>query len=383
MASGQVHEVSTPHRDIELNVPRQAFQYAVTVPTAGLDSRTGLMFCIHGFGGHFNDAYMQKLRPFLADRYNCVTVSVDYFGAECLRNDVLNPAPDFFSKLTELYGMTVTVSASTPMQDILNAILEALAGRGVRELPPEMLFISPGTQYMSFGVLPALDHLQVTHRLLQDYPLNRRRLFVLGTSYGGYIGQMLNKLAPNTFRLVIDNSGFTSPSDALSSIYGLMGGQIKNVRVTSLNERRFSKFPDSPNYFSPAFAQLRELRIPGHYGPSETVLHCYHSRTDTVAPLERKLELIDQLKDLQTCHLTIIDEADLDGHRFKTLAHGMDASLRGLFELSYERWLPSADTAMDVTDFDLATARSFDCGSLIYNIRFHPQTGVEFSAKPL
>src|ERR1700675_2140186 len=81
------------------------------------------------------------------------------------------------------------------------------------------------------GVLPALDGLQVVHRLLGEHGLNRRRTFLLGTSYGGYIAGMMAKFAPATFRMVVDNSGFSSAQDDIANVFGCPGIHVGPVAL--------------------------------------------------------------------------------------------------------------------------------------------------------
>jgi len=376
MPREDLHEISTPHDDIELGIARVPLRYAVTQPPTGLGDDTGLILYIGGYGSGYDDDYARNLRRHLAETYDCVVVSADYFGSECHQEKDRLPAADFFVKLKEHFGLEMTVPAGTPIQTAARAALDALVERGVRDLPPEIHFINPGGQYNSFGLLPALDCLQVVHRVMADRPINRHRVFLLGSSYGGYIGLLLNKLAPNTFRLIVDNSGFSSSADTLNSIQGVSRLNYRGMRVAVRNQLHFSLSPGRPNSFTPGFAALRELRDPAHYHPGDTVIESFHSALDTFAPIAHKRELAAVLAAARPCTLTVVTEEDLDGHCFKTLEHGMQASLRGLFKRSYERWLPLAGSARDVTDFDMETAMDFDCEELCYHIAFSRSHGV-------
>lgn len=372
-------DLAAPHPDLELGVPRQPLRYAVTRPDSGIDDDTGLILYIGGYGSAYDDAYTRNLRSHLANTYNCVTASVDYFGAECHQENERIPAPDFFVNLKRHFGLEITASSQTPIRDIARAALDALCDKGVTRLPPDVHFISPGRQYDSFGLLPALDCLQVTHRLIRDYPVNRGRMFLLGSSYGGYIGLLINKIAPATFRLIIDNSGFSSPADTPNSIQGVTGLNYRGLRVAVRSQLHFSLNPEAPNYFNPAFAKIRELRVPEHYSPSDTSIQSYHSATDDFAPIAHKRELFALLAQTRPAELMVVGDHDLDGRCFKTLEHGMQASMRGLFQRSYERWLPQAATASRSTDFDHGVTTSFRCHDLTYTFALGPADGIRMS----
>ncbi|MDX9861957.1 MAG: DUF2920 family protein, partial [Rhodospirillales bacterium] len=221
-----------------------------------------------------------------------------------------------------------------------------------------------------FGVLPAMDHLQVLGTVLKNYVVDRKRLFVLGTSYGGYIGLLLSKFAPNTFRLIVDNSGFSGPADTMPSLYGI-SSSIGAMRLVHRCLVAFSDDPSSPNYLSSSRKMIRDLAVAAHYHvPSETVVHSYHSEADTVAPIAAKKKLALVLGRRRRYDLRPISKADIDGRIFKNEKHGMDASLRGLFELSYRRWSAEAGDPPSITDFDLGTVIRFLCGEEDYVLKF-------------
>lgn len=375
-------EIALPHPDAELGIARAPIPYRADVPANGLTARTGLIFYVHGYGEDFDSPYSRKLRRYLADRYDCVVVTVDYFGADCYRSGVVKPGPNFFVNINTHFEMSLTIPEGMDPIIPMNLALDELCRRGVTSLPNDVVLIREGAQYNSFGLLPALDHLQVLHRCLQDYPIDRSRLFLLGTSYGGYIGLLLNKLAPNTFRLIIDNAGFSSPEDDYISVYGCLGGSYRGVSVSAFNAKRFSQDPKALNFFSPGCAAIRELRNKAHYATSQTLAVSYHSATDTVASLERKQDLHRLLAAIQPSSLTVVGEADLDGRLFKTLDHGMLASMRGLFERSYEYWEGLALPAVADTDFDLESELLFDCVESYYSVRFSWEEGVQLVIIP-
>jgi len=363
------------HPDLELGVPRGPLAYNLKAPSRGPSPETGVIVYIPGFGFRFNDAYAETLLAHLADTYDCLAVSVDYQGAASYASGVRRwPAPDFFVQLAKHYGATVTAPAGTDIWTIVTAICRQLHARGVTELHPACHTLTGVDGYANFGLLPALDHLQVLGVLLRDHPVDRRRLFVLGTSYGGYLGLLLGKLAPNTFRLVVDNSGFSGPDDRPDCVYGVTRS-VEAVRIVNRCLVAFSADSASPYYLSPSRRTIRDLAVAGHYAPpSETVFHSYHSAADTIAPADAKTRLAALLSRRRRFDLRLISAADTDGRIFKTTAHGMDASLKGLFELSYGRWMSEVADAPAVTDFDLGTVNRLPCGAEDYVLTFGRDT---------
>ena len=366
--------IQAAHPDFELKFPRTSIDYEVALPSGGCDGETGLIFYIHGYGASYNDLYTQKLRKFFADTYNCIVCTVDYFGSRCFTNLNMTAQPDFFVKLEKEFGIKVSVSKGIPIAAVFDYVFKALEKMGVKSLPPDMHLVTLSDHYISFSVLPALDHIQVLHALLGNYPINRQRIFVLGTSNGGNIALFMNKIAPNTMRLVIDNSGFSSCQDNLWAIYGFVSGERYGVSFGIRNTYHFVDDPSHPAFFTPAHAAIRDLANPAHYVPSDTVVHSYHSTHDTIAPFAAKLHLHDVLQAFRPGMLHVIERDDhLDGHTFKVLSHGMNASMRSLFARSYQQYMGTLPNPSNHTDFDLKTRLAFPCGDKIYTVSYTKQ----------
>ncbi|HEY3916348.1 MAG TPA: DUF2920 family protein [Stellaceae bacterium] len=370
--------VEPPHPDIELGMKRARLTYAARIPSAGINRDTGLILYIGGYGMNAQDTFTTSLLSYLAERHNCGAATLDYFGAR-MRAGILDrivPHFDFFKNLAAHYGLSVTAPKGIAMEEILARIATLLAQNGVSQLPNDCLLLNHSEEYNSMGFLPALDGLAVCHDLLETFGLNKTRLFLLGTSYGGYIAGLMAKLAPRTFRMVVDNSGFSSADDDQAALLGLQNLFINGVAMLCQNVRTWSPDPRSPNFFSSARRAIRDLLRPEHVFPGTARIYAYHSATDTVAPTARKLRLRGVYQDRVAYELAIVDASQIDGRLFKTLAHGMKASLRGLFDLSHEKFVRDGGALSDATDFDRESDYVFACGTEAYRLTFSPEYGV-------
>ena len=366
---------AAPHQAMELGVPRRPVAYRVAIPAAGVSAGTGVILYVHGWGARYDDAYANRLLPWLANSYDCLAVAVDYQGAAAQVLPPERPAPDFFRHLERHHGVTVSAPAGMPMMTIVNRVAEALAEQGIRELHPHCVLLKGAEGHINFGLLPALDNLQALWEVLARFAPDRRRLFLLGTSYGGYVALLMAKMAPGTFRLVVDNSGFSGP-DKIEAVYGLTL-YTGPVRIVTYCPQAFTRQVGHPRHFSAARRLIRLIAAAGHYRlPSDTVIYSYHSATDRVAPVENRLRDAALLSGLRRHNLSLIGEGDLDGRIFKTLDHGLGASMRGLFDLSYRRWLAGAPTAPETTDFDLGTVNPLPCEDRAYTLHFDESRGV-------
>lgn len=183
----ELGKLQTPPPDVELGHPREPIEYVVIKPDQGINAETGLMFWVCGWGMSPTDTYCaEKLMPYLANTANCIVVGVVYHGLKLKLSNVAFCFPvDWLQTMNQRFG---TPLDANPM-DIINA----LPGQGVTELPFDPAFGIVRTEdhdYLSWGFLPALDHLAVLGEVLSKYPINKRRLIAMGASYGGGISSI-------------------------------------------------------------------------------------------------------------------------------------------------------------------------------------------------
>lgn len=168
-----------PHADVELGIKRNELEYFLTFPDSGISPDTGIVFFISGFGSKADFEYERnKLRPYLAEKYNCVAVGVNYFGignrvetgASCeIDGNCLNQISDIYKIPHSSY-----LSNNEYKMDLLFSMLR---GKGISKLDQRCkgyLHIAKN-EYQSFGFLPAIDHLQVLSNILKTYNLNRKK----------------------------------------------------------------------------------------------------------------------------------------------------------------------------------------------------------------
>ena len=370
------------HPDIELGLPRQEVEAFVVGPEAS-DQPPPLVITIPGYGQTADGEYFrEKLNPYLAERYGCLVMSVNYHGIR------KTPQPFDFSQLAglltalrESYGWQP--ASTTTLQDAISEFVLWASAQGIKRLPVSMKeflrFVYP--EYLSFGFLPALDHFMAISELAERHRFNQRRIVLFGSSYGGYIASLMSKYAPNTFSLVIDNSGFARVllRDVLAE--ELLDGEQK--REISYGESKVS-FPFTPSYpwtlnelapsyFSDARRGIRSLLHAGHWAPAAS-RHCiFHSVADDLVPIAEKDRVVEILRvQGRVVDYHRIEASAIDGKVFKTAEHGMDASLRSLFEIAVPDTIPELGA---MTDYELKSVANFHCGNETYRFSYTPEYG--------
>ena len=375
MDRDQVIDLPGPQYDPEWNISRSNIKYWITAPADGLNNSTGLVVFLPGYGMPGDGVYPRKFRTFISDKYNCCVASVHV--NKCFEFKNAQPAPDFYKNIKLHYGEHgVAISSSMNGYDLVVAIMRKINQRGINCLHPDCFFNVVNDEHNSFGLYPAIDALNVTNDAINRFGLNKGRVFSLGSSYGGYIAGLMLKIAPNTFRMLIDNSGFVNSDDDLNALYGINGLSVEGVKIAFHYSNRWSDNPKSINYYSDSCREVRDLLNINHVKQSETNLFGYHSKYDRLIGYSKKQKLIEVYANKVKYTQIIIDEKDLDGILYKSLDHGMNASLRRMFEVSYEEYSDRSIKINCVTDFDLHSKIELQCSDKVYGF-FYNKNGME------
>ncbi|HUO28026.1 MAG TPA: DUF2920 family protein [Bryobacteraceae bacterium] len=356
--------------DFELGLKRTSpVAYHCTLPAG---TAKGLIFVIPGFGEDAAAEYNEILRRYLSGRYGLAAVSVAYHASQA------RPPAARIDLSTESVRQAIGHLAANKIRFNVrpNSVDAFLAELGRLETPIRIAakLIPPNGDYQNFGVMQALDHICVLNDILDSgIAFDRNNILLLGSSHGAYIAHLIHKFAPNTINAIIDNSGYAIPvAQYLGSrpeYYHAIGNLTLACNIITRWDLTDSY---SSTFFGPARYAIRDVSNPGHLAEdaSKTRRPCLfrmlNSCCDPISPLEQKQA---QLRALQSngfdAELRIIGEQDLDGKIFKSLGHGLGASLSGLFDL----YADSLTARPTIIDRELRTSLSFACYDRTYSIR--------------
>lgn len=378
------------HPDVELGYRRSILEYELTFPAAGIDEETGLIMFITPFGDSPKSVYQsEKLRPYLANNHNCIVAGVNYFGMDRTKGSIAFD-DHFFGTLQALYDIPFT-DFLNPDGSLKNECIQILAAhlkhRGIKYLSDSsaplfrMAYHLQG-EYQSFGFLPALDYLVVLGDILKKHQINKRKIIAYGSSYGGYVGLLLGKFAPHTFSVIVDNSGYSR-----ASIYNICTTELKaqeviykdeHVHISGIPEEPWTlKNESDPNYFSDSHRAIRSLLEVNHRISSDTSYYIFHGDNDTVCPTSEKEQAVEILRKYNPVHFKKVMESDLDGVVFKSMKHGMNASLRGIFDHVQMTDRKNLLKDTPTTDFDQENVHDFECGNKTYRFSYSADNRVQ------
>lgn len=366
--------------DVELGIPRASqLVYHCTAPDTV--RAQGLVFVIPGFGEDASGEYQRGLRAYLAEKYGLLAVTAEY---HCYRSrPATGAAPIFAPEEYENFRIQCAkhgILVATP-RDVKDAL-----SRLPRAYQFNLRLSPPNGDYQNFGVMQALDHLLVLAdlRKSQEIEFDEENIVAFGSSHGAYIAHMIAKFAPNTLRGVIDNSAYTAPPILGHSADGqLQFGpscfdlyQLTGVRVDFYVDTRWTVADEAaPTHYSGWHHAIRDLALPKHMQATKETsgrpcqFRVMHSVADGIQPIDGRRQQAELLK--ATGFDVVFKEVtaeDIDGRMVKTLEHGMDASLRAVFDYFYPTLQPSPGQL----DADLGTEAAYVCGDLIYSFGHGP-----------
>ena len=275
--------------------PRQVSMF-IAAPPAGITPGTGLMLCLHNWGGRYDQPdYVTWCKTF-SERYNVVAISVNYLqsgGAE----------------------------------------------------PTE-----PGKKPYDHGYLQAGDCLRALYhvrRLLTEAGVrfNPHRAYSMGGSGGGNVSLMVSKLAPRSFACIVDICGMPGLTDGIAYGTGEYGSKLN---------AGYSRDPASPAYLSPDLQQIRDPGNPEHLrlqfaaNPKAKVV-IVHGLDDASCPAVHKIAIFRNMVAAgfrPDAHF--LTERDVDGAVFTTTGHPVGNRLKVTEQVADDYMLEAGKLALQV-----------------------------------
>lgn len=362
----------------------------------------GIVFIISGFGDDTDEKYLKHLREYTADKFDVVCVNVFYhcFYARPDNGALFYPDKQDTKIIKSYLDEHNITSENRDIYEALHELGDSIElhkqkgkiNKNIKLIIPLTLF-PLHNEYQNFGIMQALDHLNVLS-YLQTSSLNFEKnhsTVLIGSSHGGYIAHLCAKLVPKNIDLVIDNSAYIKPpySFIVGKEYNSSKPEFfdstyhKNLILYFFTKTNWTLDASMPNFFSNDRYRIRDIGDEEHLQTAiksctkKTRYISYHSKSDLIAPFEEKKFFYDKLNSLgfnATLHIIETQEA-VDGKFIKNLNHGMGMSLKELIN----RELPKIYELQSSSDKAIQPA-IFDCDTLSYRFEFN---GAVFCAHTL
>jgi hypothetical protein len=412
--------IKKPHQ-LEVDIKRIPLSFQISVPE-NMSKKTIPIVVLHGYGECANSDYMKSVHRSLSSNYDVAIITVNYIGTfiktifmdegtkpydflKCDLEIIEGESKNTFLRVLKALSnnnesiMKILIENKIVSHDdfqpnikainlLINKItnkectgmyvLERLYEMGFTKAIINLMRTSEG-DHQDFGLIQAIDVMTaISHIKNEDAyrDINWSKLSIVGTSHGGYIASMCDKIAPNTFNMIINNSGwlYVRKNEILPGYTEL---KLLNVSFNSFENNYWSAFDGDRNYFSSRHEEIRSLiNIKHIYEQKEQTKNLnskkyvfIHTSDDHLIPLEEKDAYIEDANNIGSLEYIRIDKkSKLDGRTFKSLRHGGDASLKGLvidYVVKYE-----FNSQIEKNDFDLKSIIEYKCTNGTYSINY-------------
>ncbi|MGJ9459595.1 DUF2920 family protein [Oceanobacillus sp. CF4.6] len=296
-------------------------------PENGVTEETSILLLIPGFGGNSQSKVYKKMRLEFADKYNLIVIQCDYFGSEFMQtSNKINLSMDVkdYKNLLSNDDFNILQNDSKNFNTIIKVLSNYSSVLQVTELLNE-----DEELFNDMGFMQALDLLTALYAvklILDDNKLvfNRNKVIAYGHSHGAYLAYLCNRLAPNDFSLIIDNSAWLKPVYLTSSRY--LNQTIDKMMMQTQFDYFAKKFDYNKDILS-----LRKLY---DEFDNKSLIWSFQGVTDNLVDFKEKEEF---------CHgvnntiFNLIDEEKVDNKKFYSTGHGLNANFLELFDYVLEK----------------------------------------------
>ncbi|GCD09010.1 DUF2920 family protein [Clostridium tagluense] len=299
-------------------------------PDEGINSDTGILLFIAGFGGNAGSNVYKKMRNEIADKYNLVTIQCDYFGWQFMQQADKIKVPNLdINKMNQVFN-------KEDMEKIYKAgklDFDEFLKQGIKydlnvtvnaDLSGETL-----EDFNDMGIMQTIDNITAVLKVMailydNGYEFNAKKVIAYGHSHGAYLSYLCNAFAPTLFSLIIDNSAWIYPAYLKGNRYF-----IHNVDKFTLNVEF--------DYLAKKIDIDKELlSLPHIYSNFKNMckIICYHGTTDNLISDSEKSKFCETV---ENCEYNEISLDKVDGHIFKSTNHGLGADFFKLFDFTYKK----------------------------------------------
>ncbi|EHW9413958.1 DUF2920 family protein [Campylobacter coli] len=384
--------------DVELNIKRTSkLEYRISYDDE--KDIKAIVFIVGGFGANANISFLDFDREYIAKNFDVVVIHV-FYHCFCARQSIdqkynpkLIPNQDDLERINgilkniNLGHLSVNKDNFESIIPLIEQKVNKMKQAGLvdesQKIELSCDFIPPNGDYQNYGVMAAIDHINVLKDLVKKFP-NFKNLPKIygGGSYGGYLSLLIAKIAPWYVDGVIDNSGSAVPP--LNYIIGRelefkskdtngdMYMQGDHFFVSCFLKTHWTRKENSPYFFNNENYFIRTLLNKDHLilqsQKNKNIIYVsYHSKEDPLTPANFKELTMQILKILgYDVSLNLIDENKIDGKFIKNLDHGCGIPDKALFRKELPLML---EKLQGRKSFMQENSISYPCGNKVFTFK--------------
>ena len=305
--------------------------------------KDGLVVYIPGFGedlGEYSKVFCAKT----SKKYHMAALTLNYFciGSRNQTGAKIEIFKSEFNKVKAAYAELGGVGEPS-----LEALSELLV-KNDAEITLQAAYIPTKNEYQNFGILAAIDIVNAIQDAIKRFDLNAENIILVGSSYGGYLANLVTKIYPGLVRAVFDNSSWAHPNMKYivgtelqfpEGIHKIHRGVILHVNTKT----PWTLKPGLPHSFSGDRVEIRsftqnQLSQMLKQGGQDTFYLFYHAEYDDVANTGDKIDMAKNMAELgfKNVMMNVLAESDIDGSLIKNMGHGMGMSMLKFFDVAYD-----------------------------------------------
>ncbi|BEJ81042.1 DUF2920 family protein [Campylobacter coli] len=377
--------------DVELNIKRTSkLEYRISYDDE--KEMKAIVFIIGGYGANANIYFLDSYRNYIAKNFDVVTINVfyhcfcqrrsdvekysayKYFQEEDIEN-IKNLLNQFHFSYGGINNDNALFLANSLVKHVENLKMQNKLDYNFK-LNFTSTIIPPNGDYQNFGIMAAIDHINVLKDLVKRFPkfADLPKIYG-GGSYGGYLSLLIAKIAPWYVDGVIDNSGSALPplnyilGREMEHSYGDYYEDFPHNRIIFFLKTHWTRKENSPYFFNNENYFIRTLLNKDHLilqsQKNKNIIYVsYHSDKDPLTPANFKQQTMQILKILgYDVSLNLIDENKIDGKFIKNLDHGCGIPDKALFRKELPLMLEKLQKRKS---FMQENSISYPCGNKVF-----------------
>ncbi|MEC0129062.1 DUF2920 family protein [Paenibacillus pabuli] len=336
-----------------------------SIPEQGVNSQTALMLIVPGFGADIDSKVYQKMRKIFADEYNLVTIQCSYFGSKFMQNNYQAKFADL-PKLKQSMNVA-DWNAFVKNPDELPLILKD------RILDVEMIANLGETidHFNDMGYMQAIDIItavEAVRLILNDNNLeyNRERLIGYGHSHGAYLLYLCNRLRPNFFSFLVDNSAWMHP--LYLSHHRILSSKLAQLKIITIFDYMAGKVLPYP--------QDLHLNIlyATYYQKISTQILSFIGEDDILVDPNEKSAWVSLFPNTEAIR---VRQTDVDHIKYKSSGHGLNADFVELFRYAMTKEIIKSndftrDGLLEETFGHITFKVNYSGGLPVFSFNFSP-----------
>ncbi|WP_232718643.1 DUF2920 family protein [Bacillus sp. FJAT-45037] len=316
------------HHNIYTGTTGRELRIDFSLPQDGVNTQTGLLIFVPGFGGSIDSKVYKKMRGIFADQYNMITIQCEYFGSEFMQM-----ADNYSIRDEKILYNTFTDEELKHIKKDSSVLLNLLKNKK-KILPVKAKIDETAELFNDMSYMQAIDiitAIEAVKIILIDNKLgfNPKRTIGYGHSQGAYLLHLCNVLVPNLFSYIIDNSAWLEPVYITRNrhLYHQIGYGTLDIEFEYLAKKIIKNKKDL------------NLNVLYDKYSGNTQILSFQGNNDNLVNHNNKQTLIEGLSNSL---FILVTEKDIDDIKYKSNTHGLNADFLELFTYALEYELPTA-----------------------------------------